>query len=363
MPDRKLKVGLIGCGRFAVPGHALPYFLNPACDFTSVCDICEENAEKIAKHFGAQNVCTEYEDMLDNSGVDAVSICTPTFTHFDIASAAAERGIHVLCEKPLGVSADDSRRIVDVCRDSGVVLHTGFHKRYDAGIARVRSMIREERRGHCFGAEFRWDGLATFGTVPSVNTMVGIMQKFGYSSESFSPDWRLKDPRTPGGVLEVLCHLLDLAVWFFGTPDEVTGDAATVSEDAVKPEHAAVLFKYVDGPAVYITMSIRALAMADREQGLFNCTDGNIKYSTGSTRQTFLPAKIVVETGDGPFGLRRPLPPRLYSSPAMNMPLYRRNNNFILDALGKLPPEEEDTVATGEAGLAIDTILEKIQRR
>ncbi len=363
MSDNKLKVGLIGCGRFALPGHALPYYLNPACDFTSVCDVREEQARGISKKFGAQQVYTDYEDMLDNSGVDAVSICTPTFTHPDIASAAAGRGIHVLCEKPLATSAAESRKIVDICSDSGVVLHTGFHKRYDSGIARVRQMIREEKYGRCFGAEFRWDGLSTFGTVPAVNTMVGIMRKFGYSSEKFSPDWRLKDPRTPGGVLEVLCHLLDLAVWFFGTPDEVTGDAATVSEDAVKPEHAAVLFKYNDGPAVYITMSIRALAMADRESGLFNCTGGNIRYSTGSTRQTFLPAKIIVETDDGPFGMRRPLVPRLKSNPLMNMPLYHRNNNFILDARGQLPPEEEDSVATGEAGLAIDMILEKIKKR
>jgi predicted dehydrogenase len=360
MGHKKLRVGIIGCGRFAGPGHAPYYFLNRRSELAAACDINIESARALAGRYGVKNVYADAGQMLDRAGLDAVSVCTPTFTHAELTEAAAARGIHVLCEKPFAASVAEGERMISACRERGVALHVGFHMRYDPGIARARELAAGGGCGACFHAEFHWRGLTTMGNVPLVNKSIEIAKSLGLSTEKFSPDWRLKDPRIPGGVLEVFCHLIDLSLWMFGEPDSVEGDARIISPGARKPEHVAALLKYDKGPMVYLTMSSRTLALWESHRAEFNCEKGNIKYETNSQRQSFFPARVTVETGRGLLGSRKTIPPAVASNPAMNAPHYHKINNFILDALGELPADEEKFIARGEAGLAVDRVIGKI---
>jgi predicted dehydrogenase len=336
------------------------YRLNPRCELAAVCDVKEEAARKLASRYGAGRVFTDAEEMLSRGGLDAVSICTPTFTHAELTEAAAARGIHVLCEKPFAASPEEGERMVAACERAGVALHVGFHKRYDRGIARARELVTAGALGRCFHAEIRWGGLSTMGNVPIVNRAMELAKRAGMPLESFSPDWRFSDPRIPGGILEVFCHIIDLAVWMFGAPDEAAGDARVVSPDAKKPEHGVALLKYAGGPDVFLTMSSRALALREREEGLFHCEDGNVMFGTHSMKQSFLPADVTVETGGGLFGARRRefIPPD--TRPLRNMPHYRKIDNFILDALGELPAEELPFIARGQAGVEVDKIIKDL---
>ncbi len=358
---KKLRVGLIGCGRFSEPGHALHYKLNPKSELAAVCDVKEESARKLASRYGVSDVYSDAVEMLSRAGLDAVSICTPTFTHAELTEAAASRGIHVLCEKPFAVSPEEGEQMVETCAKAGVVLHVGFHQRYDRGIGRVRDLVSAGGAlGRCFHAEFRWRGLTTMGNVPVINHALDIARRAGISLESWSPDWRLSDPRIPGGVLEVFCHIIDIAVWMFGAPDGATGDARIVSPEAKKPEHGVTLLKYDGGPDVFLTMSSRALSLWEREDGLFHCESGNVLFETHSNRQSFFPAEVTVETGAGLFGNRRRefVAPDIH--PMRNIPHYRKIDNFILDALGELPEEEKPFIARGQAGVEVDRIIRKI---
>ncbi len=360
--NRKLRVGIIGCGRFAAPGHAIQYALNPRCEFAAVCDRDEERARSFAGKFRVPEYFSDAEKMLDSARLDAVSIATPTFTHAELTIAAAARGIHVLCEKPFSISEEEGRSMIDACASAGVRLHVGFHKRYDLGIALVREKIMSGEYGDCFHAELRWNGLSTMGNVPLFNRLVEAAGALGVSLEDFTPDWRFSDPRIPGGVLEVFCHVADLALWFFGAPNEIEGEAKTVASDARKPDHAAALLRYSNGPVVYLTMSPRSLTLKESECGRLNCTGGNLYYDTDSTRQTFFPARVTAETDGGLFGARRTLPPRISLNPLMNMPHYHKINNFLLDAAGELPDSERDFVATGEQALEVDKVIRTILR-
>ena len=129
MTEGRLKTGLIGCGRFAEPGHAIYYKLNNRSDFTAVCDKREDAAKALARKYGVPKVFTDADEMLDTAGLEAVSICTPTFTHAELVEAAASRGIHVLCEKPFATSVEEGERMVQACEKASVVLHVGFHQR------------------------------------------------------------------------------------------------------------------------------------------------------------------------------------------------------------------------------------------
>lgn len=360
---KKLRTGLIGCGRFAIPGHAVYYRANPRSDFAAVCDVKEESAEKLARRFGVPNAYGDYLKMLDEAELDAVSICTPTFTHAEITSAAAERGIHVLCEKPFAISPEEGRAMIDACKNNNVVLHAGFNKRYDAGIEKARRLVQEGRYGKCFHAEIKWHGLPSFGSIPAVSNALKLLEEIGFDSESASPEWRLSDPRIPGGVLEVFCHIVDIALWIFGQPDEIHGSAFKVSDEAQKPEHAAVIFKYAGGPTVFLNMSTKKLAFRESDSGTFECAEGNIHYETHMTRHTFLPAKLILETRSGFFGRKMDITPSLFRSPLEILPMYRRIDAFLADAAGELPEEMMDVVPRGEAGLAVDEVIREVLRQ
>lgn len=360
---KKLRVGLIGCGRFAVPGHAVYYRANPRSDFVAVCDVKEENAEKLAGRFGVKNTFSDYIKMLDEAELDAVSICTPTFTHADITRAAAERGVNILCEKPFAISPEEGRAMIDVCKENNVLLHTGFNKRYDIGIEKARRLVQEGRYGKCFHAEIKWHGLPSFGSIPAVSNVMKLLEDMGLDSESTSPEWRLSDPRIPGGVLEVFCHIVDIALWIFGPPDEIHGSAFRVSDEAQKPEHAAVIFKYQSGPTVFLNMSTKTLSFKESDSGLFECAEGNIRYETHMTRHTFLPARLTLESRAGFFGKRADITPSLFRSPLEILPMYRRIDTFLADVAGGLPEEMQDVVPRGEAGLAVDEIIQEVLRQ
>jgi predicted dehydrogenase len=360
MTDKKLKVGLIGCGRFAEPGHAVYYKVNPRCEFAAVCDSNIDAAKALARKYGVPRSFDNAEQMLEEAALDAVSVCTPTFTHASLVEAAASRGVHVLCEKPFSASVEDARRMISACENNNVRLHVGFHMRYDRGLIRTKDLMDSKTYGDCFHAEFRWRGLTTMGNVPIVNKGLSLAKLLGFSTEKFSPDWRLKDPRIPGGVLEVFCHLIDLALWMFGEPDKVEGHARAVSPDAEKPELAVALFKYDSGPSVYLTMSSRTLSLWESHEGRFSLTGGNLSYDTNSQKQAGMPARVTVETDSGLMGTRRSLPPSLDPRPAHNLPHYHKIDNFILDALGELPDEEDRLVARGKDGLAVDAIIREI---
>ena len=357
----KLRAGIIGCGRFAVPGHVLYYKFHPDAELVAVCNRTISKAEKLAKRFRVPEVYSDAEEMLDKANLDVVSICTPTFLHAEQTAMSAERGIHVMCEKPMSTGPEESQSMIDVCEKNNVILHVGFHMRYDAGVQKVRELIRNGDYGACFQAAFEWFGLTTMGNVPIVKNTWKALNALGVSDEGFSPDWRFSDPRIPGGVMEVFCHIIDLALWIFGEPESVVAKTQTISPDAKKPEHGVLLLTFPGDITVYLNMSSKVLSLWESNRARFYCEKGNIYYETNSQRQSFAPGRIMLETDRGPLGRRRPLPvvPPVRKGPAM-FPHYRKIDNFIKDVQGRLDPDEADLVARGQAGLGVDRIVAEL---
>lgn len=358
MANRTLRAGIIGCGRAALPGHVIPYLLHPQCRLAALCDRDEARAERLARKCGNPKIYTDAEEMFDRERLDVVSVCTPTFLHAEQTVAAAARGVHVMCEKPMSSGTEDGERMIRACEDAGVTLHVGYNKRFDAGILRVRDMVAEQKYGNCFQAEFKWYGLVTMGNVPAVRSAWKALEKLGVSREEFSPDWRFSDPRTPGGVMEVFCHIIDLALWMFGEPSEVTPGPRVVSADTGKPDHASALLSFPGGAGAYLSMSSRVLALWEKEEAVFHCDRANVRYETNSQRQALLPAHVGVEIDTGPLGLKRPLfltPPIKRGFAAT--PHYRKIDDFVGDVLGALPSGESRVVCRGRDALMTDKLI------
>ena len=110
-------IGLAGVGR----AHVDRWTESPDAELVSVCDIVPQITDDCASQYGIKGY-TSTEEMLDTEDLTAISICTPPKVHLALTRAAAERGIHVLCEKPMASTVSDCQEMIDVCKSAGVVL-------------------------------------------------------------------------------------------------------------------------------------------------------------------------------------------------------------------------------------------------
>jgi predicted dehydrogenase len=133
--------GVIGAGLFG-ENHAVVYSRLPGVELVAVCDQNEERAREVAERYGARAYYTDYEKVLADPEITAVSIATPDFAHAEIALAAAQVGKHILCEKPLATTVEEAQAIVDAAARAGVKLMVDFHNRVNPPFAAAREQVR-----------------------------------------------------------------------------------------------------------------------------------------------------------------------------------------------------------------------------
>lgn len=132
--------GVIGAGILGEQ-HAQVYHRLPGAELIAVCDTEAGRAKTVAEKYGAHTHYTDYQDLLNNPAIQAVSIATPDFAHRDIALAAAQAGKHILCEKPLATSVEESQAIIDAANAAGVKLMVDFHNRVNPPFVAARQSI------------------------------------------------------------------------------------------------------------------------------------------------------------------------------------------------------------------------------
>ena len=130
-----LKVGLLGAGRIGQV-HARAIAAHPGSALAAVSDAVPAAADALAAAHGARVNATEA--ILDDPGIDAVLIATPTDTHAALIEAAVAAGKAVLCEKPVDLDLARARACLDRVKDSGRAVMVGFNRRFDPGFARLK---------------------------------------------------------------------------------------------------------------------------------------------------------------------------------------------------------------------------------
>jgi predicted dehydrogenase len=150
MSDRK-KVGfaVVGLGAIA-QGAVLPAFRHAKrARLVALVSRDGRQAEKLARKFGATAAygTEEFGACLENPVVDAVYLATPQSEHFSVTIAAARAGKHVLCEKPLAISSEQSAEMVRVCEECGVQLMTAYRKYYEPSALYLKKLIQSGELG------------------------------------------------------------------------------------------------------------------------------------------------------------------------------------------------------------------------
>jgi myo-inositol 2-dehydrogenase / D-chiro-inositol 1-dehydrogenase len=143
----KLTIGLIGAGRIGRL-HAEHLARNPQVKLHTVSDInITEELTRWAADLGDTIVTDDYTHILTNPAIQAVYICSSTNTHVPLIKEAALAGKHIFCEKPISLDYRQTAEVLETVRECGVILQTGFNRRFDHNFSRVRELVQEGKVG------------------------------------------------------------------------------------------------------------------------------------------------------------------------------------------------------------------------
>lgn len=141
MDKDRLNIGIIGAGMIGkVHAENLAYRI-PEANPLIIADINEKAARETAARCNIPKMTTDYQEILADSEIDAVVICSSTDTHARIIGEAAQAGKHIFCEKPIDFSLAKIDQALALVNKAGVKLQIGFNRRFDANFARVRQAI------------------------------------------------------------------------------------------------------------------------------------------------------------------------------------------------------------------------------
>lgn len=164
----------------------------------------EENMREEADALGFENVTTRYEDVLENPEIDVIDICTPNNLHFDMVEKAVKAGKHILCEKPLGINAEETEKMLKMIKDSDKCYGMVFNNRHLPCIMRAKQIVEEGKLGRILS--FRCAYRHSSGTDPEKNA-----------------GWKQNKDICGGGVLfDLGSHVIDLVHYLCGDIESVS---------------------------------------------------------------------------------------------------------------------------------------------
>ncbi len=218
-----LNVGVIGVGMMG-QNHARVY--SEIANLVGISDAREETLNKVSKKFnvtGYQN----HSELLKRKDLDAVSIASPTSTHFDLVNEAITEGKHVLVEKPMGADLKKAKELVANAKRRGIVFAVGYIERHNPVVGFTKNLIEQGQ----------------FGNVISVSSR----------RVSSFPE-RIKDV---GVVMDLGIHDIDVIRYLLGSKVKSVYSLAGMTTNGNFEDHANILFEFESG--VFATIEVNWL--------------------------------------------------------------------------------------------------------
>ena len=173
-----IRVGMVGCGGIA-GAHLAGFALLPErVRITAVCDTDEGRAKSASERTGGARAYNSFEQLVQDSDVDAIDICLPHHLHAPAILAAARAGKHVLCEKPLCTTKAEGASVLQAVQTNGITLMCAHNQLFEPAIERARAMLQANALGEVYLARtcdcFRADRTAEqWGWRRELSTMGG----------------------------------------------------------------------------------------------------------------------------------------------------------------------------------------------
>src|SRR5215471_15282280 len=237
--DKPIRLAIIGTGNRAWAHLAILKSL-PGFEVVALADPTPENLDRAATMAPKAATYADYRKLLaERKDIDAVVVITPSFLHAEVTVAAFDRGLPVLCEKPMATTVEDANRMIEASRKAGKVLYIGFQKR----LVPVTAKMHE---------------LAAAGEIGQIQMVSGNLFRGDWNPKS----WKYTDPKTGkatnwrylthtegSALLEDGIHEIDCLNWIIGgRVARVTASGGNnVYQDRETVDHVAAVVEYESG--------------------------------------------------------------------------------------------------------------------
>lgn len=203
-----IKLAIVGTGGMA-QGHAEKFRAMRGVKLTACCDIDKKLARTFAAAHDIPAFYTDADELLAREDLDAVDVVASDAAHAPLSIAAAKKGLHILCEKPLTTNGADARRMVRAVEKAGVVNMVNFSYRRSSALLSARQMVRDGQLGQLRHVEacYRQSWLAA--------KMWGDWRR----QERFL--WRMSKNHSDGALGDIGCHILDFTTFVAGDINKI----------------------------------------------------------------------------------------------------------------------------------------------
>lgn len=231
----KMRVGVVGAG-WVAREHIRAYQKNPHTEVVAICSRRTSSCTALMSQTNLPDgskglICnsyTDYDKMLQQENLDIVSICTPNHLHAKETIQAAEKGKHILIEKPVALTLNDLKAMQRAVKENKVKTVVSFVLRWNPLFEIVKSLLADDALGKIFYAEV--DYLHNIGSWYT-----------GY-------DWVRKISTGGSSLLVGGCHAVDALRWFVGKePIEVCAYSGGYNKDYEYDATIVVILKFEDG--------------------------------------------------------------------------------------------------------------------
>lgn len=224
-----IDVGVVGTGAIAQRLHIPSYADHEQARVAAVCDVEERKAAAVAEAYDIPDHYTSFETMLDEDGLDAISVCLPNHLHHDVVVAALERDVAVLCEKPISTSLAEADEMVGAAEESDAALMVNQTERFSPAYEKTKDLLDQ----------------GIVGEVHNVRSRFSHPGPEGWSPRSA---WFTDADASGGGALiDIGIHNADLVNHLFGDVAELMGYSDTLSMDTEVEDTAVAVLRFDDG--------------------------------------------------------------------------------------------------------------------
>jgi predicted dehydrogenase len=233
-----IRVAVIGIGAISA-AHIEAYLtFGGRCQIVALSDIYADKAEKYKQKYELDcAIVSDYHELLARDDVDLVSVCTPPYTHADIAVAALQAGKHVIVEKPMASSLEECDRMNEAASASGKILSVVSQNRFGDAVMKLKRVLESGLAGRIVHAQvdsFWWRGYVYYDLW-----------------------WRGTWEKEGGGcTLNHAVHHIDIFQWMMGMPEQVTAVMSNTSHDNAEVEDLSVAILSYPRALAQITSSV-----------------------------------------------------------------------------------------------------------
>jgi predicted dehydrogenase len=231
------RIGIIGGGWPGV-AHARGYRAAGGFAVVAVADLIPARRQKLIAELGPVKEYVDAMELIADEGIDAVSICLPTYLHLPIAKAAFKAGKHVILETPPGLNVKEAGQIAAAASKAGKILLHAFQRRFGPAELAAKQAIDKGYAGEAYHARATW--MRTRG-VPSGTGWYTDLSKSG-----------------GGALLDLGCHLLDIGWHLLGEPEAISVYAAThhrLAASTSVEDSAFALLRFENGKSLELGTS------------------------------------------------------------------------------------------------------------